>query len=84
MEARLAACANIEPPIRSVWRWPSAIGEGEDTPLILKTRAALFAGAEALVHRHHPKQTPAIPGLPVIHATADFTRWLAAETNAAT
>jgi len=80
VEKRLAACANIEPPIRSVYRWQGAIEEGEETPLILKTRPALFDAVAELARRMHPDETPAILALPVAGVTADFAAWLEAET----
>ena len=82
VEKRLAACANIEPAIRSVYRWQGALEEGEETPLILKTRAALFDAVAELARGMHPDETPAILAIPVAEATPDFSAWLYAETGA--
>ncbi len=81
VEKHLAACANIEPPIRSVYRWQGAVEEGEETPLILKTRAALFDEVAALARGMHPDETPAILAIPVERSTPDFAAWLEAETG---
>lgn len=81
VEARLAACANIEPPIRSVYRWEGRIEEGLETPLLLKTVPNYFNALEALVRAHHPDEVPAILALPITQTTDDFGAWLKAETE---
>lgn len=78
---RLAACANVEPPIESVYRWKGAIESGTETPLILKTREELFEPVAALVRRHHPDETPAILAIPAAQVAEDFAAWLEAETD---
>ncbi|QBF30285.1 divalent-cation tolerance protein CutA [Thalassococcus sp. S3] len=81
VEARLAACANIEPPIQSVYHWKCAIETGEETPLILKTRADFFDQIVHLVQQIHPDETPAIIALPVLRTTDAFEAWLISETQ---
>lgn len=80
VDARLAACANIAPPIRSVYRWNGRIETGQEVPLLLKTQAGHFEAIEALVAAHHPDAVPAILALPVSRTTEAFGAWLVAET----
>lgn len=78
---RLAACANIAPPIRSIYRWQGAIEEGNESLLFLKTRDELFDAVAALVRELHPDETPAILAIPVSRTTKDFADWLDQETR---
>jgi periplasmic divalent cation tolerance protein len=54
VEARLAACANIFPGMRSIYRWQGVIETAEEVAAIFKTAAALAEAACALIVRLHP------------------------------
>ena len=82
IEERLAACANIGAPIRSLYRWKGGIAREPETPLLLKTRAELFAPLAARLKDLHPYETPAVLRLDVAEADADYLAWIAAETRA--
>lgn len=81
VDARLAACANIAPPIRSVYRWEGRIEEGVEVPLLLKTIPGHFVALERLVADHHPDDVPAILAIRVERTTEAFGAWLARETR---
>ncbi len=79
--ARLAACGNVLPGVRSVFRWEGAVETGTEALLLLKTTEAGRDALVALVAERHPYD------LPVIHwrrdtATGDVAAWLAGETAA--
>lgn len=65
VEARAAACVNIFPRIRSVYRWNGAVERSEETAMIVKTTAARSGAARALIERLHPYDTPVIAALPL-------------------
>ena len=78
---RLAACANILAPVSSIYRWKGAIERAEEVPLVLKSRASLFATLSRRVKALHPYEVPSIAatGLPLVEQ--DYADWLAAETE---
>lgn len=78
---RLAACANIIPGMRSVYRWEGTVERGDEIVVILKTRAGLFSEVEARVRQLHSAATPCIAALPVTDISEGFLAWLAAETE---
>lgn len=83
VEARLAACANIIPGMRSIYRWNDAVETAAETVLIVKTVRARAEEARALLCRLHPYETPCVLALPVAPAGSnpDFLAWLAAESE---
>lgn len=83
VEARLAACANIGPALRSLYRWEGALADEGEVLLRLKTRAALFEPLAAFVAARHPYAVPAILGLRIAAATPAYAAWVAAETGEA-
>lgn len=78
---RLAACGNILPGMRSVYRWRGEIHAAEEVVLILKTRNALTDRLVARVKALHPYECPCIAVLPVAGGNPDYLAWIAAETD---
>lgn len=81
IDKRLAACANLYPAIRSVFRWQGAIERESEVPLLVKTRPDLFGAVETAVRAIHPYETPSIVGLEIDHVNADYRDWVFAETG---
>ncbi|MGF1477676.1 MAG: divalent-cation tolerance protein CutA [Geminicoccaceae bacterium] len=78
---RLAACANIFPPIRSAFHWKGAVEREEEVPLVIKTRETLFDAVVRRARAIHPYETPSILGLPVAFVNEDYREWVIAETR---
>ncbi len=81
VEARAAACVNILPRIRSVYRWNSAVERSEETAMIVKTTAARAGFARALIERLHPYDTPVIAAFSIDAGNSGekFVDWIKAE-----
>ena len=82
VEEKLAACANILAPCRSIYRWQGAVEEADEVPVLFKTTAA---GAEALLVRIaelHSYEVPAAVVWPIERALPLYGEWVAAETGA--
>jgi len=60
VERRLAACVNILPGMISLYRWEGKLERGEETVMIVKTRASLAGAIETAVKELHSYTTPAI------------------------
>jgi len=76
IEERLAACANILPGVRSIYRWKGAIQHDDEAALILKTRADLFDALETRVTELHEDDVPCIVAWPVERIAEGYRRWL--------
>ena len=81
VEQRLAACVNILPPCRSVYRWQGAVESASEIPLLIKTRAECYAALEAAIRRLHPYEVPEIVALPVERGLPAYLAWVADETG---
>jgi periplasmic divalent cation tolerance protein len=80
VEERLAACANVVGPIRSIYRWQGAVEEAEEHLLLLKARAADVPALEARVRALHSYEVPEVLALPVRGGSAAYLAWLAEST----
>lgn len=81
VDARLAACANILAPCRSVYRWQGQVEEADEVPLLLKTTAERYPLLEAAIRQQHPYELPEIVAVPLQHGLPEYLAWVAAETT---
>lgn len=79
--ARLAACANIIPGMRSVYRWEGKVQESDETVLVLKTSEAQLERLIERVKSLHSYDCPCIEALPVTGGYQPFLDWVAQETQ---
>lgn len=80
VEERLAACANILGPCRSIYRWQGEIEDAQEIAALFKTTAS---GADALIARLaelHSYDVPAAVVWPIEAAHPPYARWV--EENA--
>jgi periplasmic divalent cation tolerance protein len=76
VEERLAACANVLPGVRSIYRWQGVVQRDDEVALILKTRSDLFDAVSARVTELHEAEVPCIVAWPVERVAEPYARWL--------
>jgi periplasmic divalent cation tolerance protein len=81
LEARLAACANLEGPVSSTYRWKGVIEQSFEFILWLKAPQTNWAKIEALVDRLHPYDVPAIVAMPLSHVSDAYAAWALENTD---
>ncbi len=77
--ARLAACANMLPGVRSIYWWDGAVQAGEEVLVIYKTVAGRVDQLVSFLKARHDYECPAIVVVPVIGGHAAYLDWVAAE-----
>lgn len=80
VEERLAACANVVGPMRSIYRWQGAVEEADEHLVLLKARGADVAALETRVRALHSYDVPEVIALPVTAGSAPYLAWLAEST----
>lgn len=81
VEAGLAACGNVVPGLRSIYRWEGKVCDDPETLLILKTRRELFEALRAKVLAGHPYQCPEVIGLTVAEGHGAYLDWIRQSTQ---
>lgn len=81
VEQGLAACVNIIPGMRSIYRWQGFVEEADEVVMIAKTQRRLADAVMAYIRAGHAYQNPALLVLPVESGAPDFLGWLRAETT---
>jgi periplasmic divalent cation tolerance protein len=77
IEARLAACGNILPPIHSIYRWKGKLESSEETLVIFKLEAERYGDFEAKLRALHPYEVPEIISVKVDSGLPEYLRWVA-------
>jgi periplasmic divalent cation tolerance protein len=81
VEERLAACANIVPRLRSIYRWKGQICDEQECLIIAKTRTSLFQSLEKRVKELHSYEVPEIISFPVVRGLPQYLEWVNMETG---
>lgn len=76
VEQKLAACANILPGMRSVYRWEGKLEEAQEVVLIAKTTGAALQAAIDTIKQLHSYECPCITALPITTGHPDYLRWI--------
>ena len=81
VKAELAACVNVLPGIRSLFRWEGKIADEREVLMLVKSRADLFQPLSQEVRRLHRYTVPEIIAFPITHGTADYLAWIRKSTR---
>ena len=77
----LAACVNILPSMRSVYRWHGNVETSTETALIVKTRADLFSQIEERTKALSSYACPCIVAWPIINGHQPYLDWIGEVTT---
>jgi periplasmic divalent cation tolerance protein len=80
VERRLAACVNIVPGARSIYRWKGAVEDATEWLLVIKSRRPLFEPLLEELRRVHSYETPEVIALPIVAGAQSYLEWLESET----
>ena len=78
---RLAACCNLVPAVRSIYRWQDKINDDNEVLLLIKTRSEHFERLKSRILELHPYEVPEVLALPVEAGYAAYLEWLTRETG---
>ncbi|ARQ67933.1 divalent-cation tolerance protein CutA [Streptomyces marincola] len=81
VEARAAACAQIDGPVTSVYRWEGEVRTEQEWRVLYKTPAAAFTRLAAHISSVHTYDTPEIIATEISHGSAAYLAWLTEETG---
>lgn len=76
VERGLAACVNVLPPIRSIYRWEGAVQEESEHLLLTKTTRARFEAVATCIRELHSYDVPEVVALPAAEVERSYAAWL--------
>lgn len=81
VQARLAACVQVEPALVSHYRWQGIVHADAEWRLTVKTLPACLEAVQAYLAEHHPYEVPQLLWQ-VLQASQGYARWVAGEVSA--
>ena len=81
VESRLAACANLVAPIRSIYRWEGKIWDEKEWLLIIKTQRQRYEELEKRVKSLHSYSVPEIISLAIGEGSSAYLNWIRENTK---
>src|SRR6185295_12059090 len=76
VEQRLAACVNIVPGIRSIYRWKDQVEDAVEWMLVIKSRRDLMDELRLAIGKIHAYEVPELLALPVVGGAENYIAWL--------
>jgi periplasmic divalent cation tolerance protein len=83
VEKRLAACVNIVPGTRSIYRWKNAIEDAAEWLLVIKSRRGLFDRLSAELSGLHSYEVPEVIALAIADGSTAYLNWMDRELSQA-
>jgi periplasmic divalent cation tolerance protein len=77
VEEKLAACVNILPAVRSIYRWQDKLHDENEVLVLIKTRSEVVERLKARILELHPYAVPEVLVLPVESGYSGYLEWLA-------
>jgi periplasmic divalent cation tolerance protein len=76
VEEKLAACGNVLPGIRSIYRWQGEIHEDSEALLLLKVPRKRLQELSDRVVKLHPYEVPEVVALPIEGGSERYIDWI--------
>lgn len=73
---RLAACVNVQPGVRSIYRWQGKICSDSEFLLLIKTLEGEFPAVEQAIRELHSYDLPEILAFSVLRGEPNFLQWI--------
>ena len=83
VEARLAACVNVLPGLRSYYEWKENFEVSDEILLVIKSRVELFDALQSMITSQHPYELPEVIAVPISTGSPPYLAWLAANMRTA-
>ena len=76
VQKNLAACGNIFPKMKSIYKWKNKLQNDNETVLILKTNSNKYPLLEKLILEKHSYEVPCILKIPISDGNKEYLKWI--------
>jgi periplasmic divalent cation tolerance protein len=78
---KLAACVNLLPQVRSIYRWEGEVSDDAEVLAVIKTTGVRFDSLRQRVVELHPYDCPEVVAVRIERGHEPYLAWLAASTR---
>jgi periplasmic divalent cation tolerance protein len=76
---KLAACVNVLPAVRSIYRWKGEVQDAEEIVLVIKSSRALFDDVRVEIEKLHSYEVAEVIAVPIVDGSEAYLEWMARE-----
>jgi periplasmic divalent cation tolerance protein len=76
VDLRLAACGNVLPQMRSIYRWQGKVESADEVLAIFKLGAQRYREFETKLRALHPYDVPEIISYKIDNGLPEYLRWV--------
>jgi len=76
VEKKLAACVNILPNVKSIFRWQNKLDQANELLLLIKTEKSRLKKIETAIQKLHSYSVPEIIGFEITKGFKPYLEWL--------
>ena len=76
VRARLAACVNIVPAVRSVYVWDGELADEQEVLLVIKSTRGQLGRLQEWLEAQHPYAVPELVALEPAQVSSAYARWI--------
>ena len=76
VQKNFAACGNIFPKIKSIYKWQNKLQNDKETLLILKTNSNKYPLLEKLILEKHSYEVPCILKIRISDGNKEYLKWI--------
>ena len=76
VQKNLAACGNIFPKMKSIYKWQNKLQNDMETLLILKTNSNKYPLLKKLILEEHSYEVPCILKIPINDGNKEYLKWI--------
>ena len=81
VQEREAACVNILPGIRSIYRWEDKVCDDSEILLLIKSTRENFEQIRTRIRELHSYDIPEVIAVPITGGDPDYMNWLHAQVS---
>ncbi len=76
VEARVVACVNLVPGVRSLYWWDGKVQDDAEVLMVCKTDAERLDAVTAAIVDQHPYDCPEVVALPIAGGSEGYLAWI--------
>ncbi len=81
VDARLAACVNALPGLRSTYRWNGRLEQADEVLLLIKTTGLRLDALTQRLRELHPYELPEVLAVEASAGLPEYLQWVAQQTR---
>lgn len=81
VEQRLAACVQLVPGLRSIYRWQGAVERSDEVQIVIKTTSERLPALQQALLALHPYELPELIAVEAAAGLDRYLDWIGASTR---